>query len=166
RPAALELAVLVAAVLAADLGVELEVLALLAREQRVRAQLVDHRAAPLGGGTLGEFPPSPPSLVVCLTGTAREVCPPRSPCAAGSPPSRRPEGFGGGRDGPRTSPRTCRSTRAPSSWRRGRGWSARGSGARRPPGACAASRSPPPPGCRGGPRRPSPGPCSPPRSAS
>src|SRR5205823_13907053 len=42
RPAALELAVPVAPDLAAHLGVELEVLALLAREQRVGPQLVDH----------------------------------------------------------------------------------------------------------------------------
>src|SRR5690349_5006052 len=46
-PAALELAVLVAADLAADLGVELEVLGLLAGLERIGAQLVDHDPAPL-----------------------------------------------------------------------------------------------------------------------
>src|SRR5437879_13056490 len=42
RPPPLELAVLVAPDLASDLPVELEVLRLLARDERVGAQLVDH----------------------------------------------------------------------------------------------------------------------------
>src|SRR6185295_7940135 len=120
RPAALELAVLVAADLAADLGVELEVLGLLAGEQRVRAQLVDHGCRS------------------CSIGTALGACRLRSLFSAGAPPSRRRGGCAAGRDGLRRSPRTCRSTRAPSSWRRGRGRSASRTAWRRAPGACAA----------------------------
>src|SRR5262249_53825795 len=99
RPAAFELAVLVAADLAADLGVELEVFGLLAGLKRIGAQLVDHDAAPL------------------VSGTVRAACPRRSPCAADAPPSLPPTEFGDGRDVPRSARQTCPSTRAPSSRR-------------------------------------------------
>src|SRR5262249_61214456 len=97
RPAAFELAVLVAAHFAADLGVELHVLGLLAGLKCVGAQLVDHDAAPL------------------LSGTVRAACRRRSPCAADDPPSLLRAKFDGGRDVPRSARRTCPSTRAPAS---------------------------------------------------
>src|SRR5207247_9253778 len=76
RPGALELAVLVRPQRATDLLVQLEVLALLARHQRVGPQLVDH-------GWL---------LAWRLIGMVQRACRRRSPCGADGPPSPRRAG--------------------------------------------------------------------------
>src|SRR5207245_11094436 len=76
RPGALELAVLVAPQRATDLLVQLDVVALLARHQRVGPQLVDH-------GWL---------LAWRLIGMVQRACRRRSPCGADGPPSPRRAG--------------------------------------------------------------------------
>src|SRR5215470_4798165 len=119
RPATFELPILVAADLAADLGVELEVLGLLAGLKRIGAQLVDHDAAPL------------------VSGTVRAACRRRSPCAADAPPSLPPTESGDDRDAPRSERRTCPSTRAPSSRHHATPRSAWGNGPSPRPIACA-----------------------------
>src|SRR6185369_5446156 len=149
RPAALELAVLVSADLAAHLGVELQILTLLARLERVRAQLVDHRG-----------------LLCRVTDTAPGACRLRSPCAADDPPSPGRGGSAADPGGPRTPPRACRSTPAPSSRRRGRRRSASDSASRRAAGGSGWSPRRTPRGCRAGPGPPAPAPSSPLRSAS
>src|SRR5206468_991646 len=123
RPRALELAVLVAADRASDLRVELEVFALLAGRQRVGAQLVDHRRV---------------LLLRAIIGTGPAGCRRRSPSGAGNLPNRPRGGCGAGRGAPRRGSRTCRSTRAPSSWRRDRARSVTGTASRRRPAACAS----------------------------
>src|SRR5437667_449286 len=104
REAALELSVLIAADLAADLGVELQVVAELARVEGVGPQLVDH----------GE-------LLSVIIGRGRAACRGRSPCAADDPPSPEGGGSAAGRDARRTPRRAGRSTRARASRRRDRG---------------------------------------------
>src|SRR2546430_440401 len=76
RPRPLELPVLVAPRRAPDLRVELEVLALLARHQRVGPEFVDH-------GWL---------LPLWVIGTVQRACRRRSPYAGDSPPSPRRAG--------------------------------------------------------------------------
>src|SRR6185436_7022699 len=99
RPGAGQPPVVVAADLAADLGVELQIFALLARIQRVGAQLVDHAS------------------ILSLTGTA-DTRRPRNPCAAdGRTASPGRAGCAADPGGRRRGRRTCRSTRAPSSRR-------------------------------------------------
>src|SRR5215831_14628039 len=89
RPRALELAVLVAADRAADLSVELEVLALLAGLQGVGPELVDHARSP-GWMRRG-----------AIIGTGPVGCRRHSPSGADSLPTRPRGGSGAGRDGRR-----------------------------------------------------------------